>query len=143
MSEVLDALTTLKDNGLADSAVQAVCNDLLDADEFEDCDDRKLVALCAHLDGETDITVCKYDDCIFESGRAEYLVCDEDETESRIDDSLESLLDDGGCVEGADSPYFDRERWKRDARMDGAGHILSSYDGSEWDCAEFSIFRVN
>jgi hypothetical protein len=144
MSEVLDALNVLVNSGMTKETVVEVATELLDNDNFEDNDDKKIVALIIHTNGSLDIEDCRYDTgCAFEADGGEYLVLDEDEVESRIEDSLESLLDDSGCVEGADSPYFDRERWKRDARMDGAGHILNSYDGSEYEYADLTIFRTN
>ena len=39
---------------------------------------------------------------------------------------------------------FDEEMWKRDARMDGRGHSLSSYDGNEEELdGGFYAFRIN
>ena len=39
--------------------------------------------------------------------------------------------------------YFDDEAWKRDARFDGRGHALSSYDGNELEIADLVAFRIN
>jgi len=43
--------------------------------------------------------------------------------------------------------YFDDEKWKKDARMDGRGHCLASYDGEEHeievDNETFYFYRVN
>lgn len=43
--------------------------------------------------------------------------------------------------------HFDDEAWKRDARMDGRGHSLATYDGHEHyetvDGDEFYIYRIN
>jgi hypothetical protein len=153
MSDVLSALQTLVANGLPKKAVVPIANDLLAVDEFEDDADYRCLVLFAHrAEWESDIAEVEqsaYDDCTFNAGGNEYLVLDEDEKEIRWDDCLESYLDEG-CVEGADSPYFDRERWKRDARMDGAGHVLSGYDGAENEfcCPDggrgwFFIFRTN
>jgi hypothetical protein len=154
MSDVLTALQTLLDNGLPEKAIVPIVNDLLAGDALEDDVDYRCLVLLAHRaewesDVDCDIEVCKFDDCTFIAGSNEYMVLDEDEKESRWDDSLESYLDDCG-VEGADSPYFDREAWKRDARMDGAGQSLSAYDGAEHEfcCPDggrgwFHIFRTN
>jgi len=39
---------------------------------------------------------------------------------------------------------FDEETWKRDARHDGRGHALASYDGDEIDLADgYVAFRIN
>jgi hypothetical protein len=150
MSDVLNALQTLLDNGLPEASIVPIVNDLLEGGALEDDDDeRALVLLAVRADREGDvdcaIEATKYDDCTLEAGGNEYLVLDEDEKESRWDDCLENYLDE--CVEGADGPYFDREAWKRDARMDGAGHVLSSYDGSEEEFHAgdkwFHVFRTN
>ena len=51
----------------------------------------------------------------------------------------------------ANNYYFDEEKWKRDARYDGRGHSLSSYDGAEYyetvffdgQNIDFYIYRIN
>jgi hypothetical protein len=151
MSTLLEALQILVDNGLSNDYVKTVCNDLLEADALDDDDDKKAIVLYAVCEdweggGDLDIEVSKYDDCMFTVGKRDYLVLDEDERESRWDYCLESCLDDG-CVDGADSPYFDREAWKRDARMDGAGHTLNPYDGNEHEYSVgkewYYVYRTN
>ena len=151
MSNVLEALQTLLDNGLPEGSILPIANDLLDVNEFEDDDDCRLLALVAGRaewegDVDLDVDVTTYDDCQFEVAGRVYMVLDEDERESRWDDALENYLDECG-VEGADSPYFNREAWKRDARFDGAGHALSHYDGSEYEYSGFGewfyIYRTN
>jgi hypothetical protein len=147
---LLEALQTLLDNGLPEKEIGSIVLDLLDADGFEDSDDIKAIVLLYVLDDAGDgidcaIEVSRHDDCSFEVGGREYLVLDDSERDSRWDESLESYLDECG-VEGADSSYFDRERWKKDARMDGAGHTLASYDGDEREfkaCDEwYYIYRT-
>lgn len=132
---MLDALQTLLDNGLSKKLIVELVNDLFEGNGFEDDDDVKRLALLHHRgmwdnDLDCNVEVSQYDDCVFTVGGNEYLVLDEDEKEQRWEDALESLLDDG-CIEGADGPYFDRDAWKRDARFDGAAHMLASYDGAE------------
>jgi hypothetical protein len=143
-SQVLEALNVLVENGLTVAEVLPIINDLFEADAWDDEDDKKFCAL-AYVCDELEVEQT-YDDCSFSAGGAEYMVLTESEREERWDESLENYLDDCG-VEGADSPYFDRERWKRDARMDGAGHALSSYDGNEEEYAGkdewFFIYRTN
>lgn len=63
----------------------------------------------------------------------EYYVYTDEEADAAWDEYLEQFIDD---VILPDVPqhsymYFDREAWKRDARMDGRGHSLSGYDGCE------------
>jgi hypothetical protein len=130
---MLEELQTLLDNGLPDKAIVPIVNELFKGNGIEDADDVKRLALLVHRaerEGNVDCNVeVTYDDCSFKAGGNEYLVLDGDERQQRWEDALENMLDD--CVEGADGPYFDREAWKRDARFDGAGHILSGYDGAE------------
>lgn len=61
----------------------------------------------------------------------EYLVLTDEEADEEEDRQLDNYIDE--CLEIPDDirPYFDEEKWKRDARMDGRGHIISSYDGCE------------
>jgi hypothetical protein len=139
---MLNALDTLVDNGLSDDALDAVLEDLLEGDSFDDdADKRVCIALAwsreqGNKDGPGD---CEYlrDDNV-RIGGAEYLVLDDDEADARWDEYLESMLDEDGMIEGASGPYFDREAWKRDAKMDGRGHCLAGYDGAE---QEFRIDR--
>jgi hypothetical protein len=151
---MLNAFTTLLDNGLDDKAIVPIVKDLFEADAFMDDDDVRLLALLIHRaeresDVDCSIEVSKYDARCLEVAGRDYLVLTEDEKEEVWEDRLESYLDDG-CVEGADGPYFDREAWKRDARMDGAGHCISSYDGAEeevdtGECGAgwYYIYRIN
>jgi hypothetical protein len=150
---MLEALQTLLDNGLPEKAILPIVNDLFAGGGVEDAGDVKRLALLYYRaeggDLDCSIETTKYDDCVLTVGGNEYLVLDEDEKDSRWDDALESYLDDG-CIEGADGPYFDREKWKRDARFDGAGHCLASYDGAEEEvntleagAGWYYIYRIN
>jgi len=77
----------------------------------------------------------------------EYLVVTDDEADELWDQSLDSYIDD--CLEIPETmaAYFDREAWKKDARMDGRGHSLSGYDGEECeetvDDVTYYIYRTN
>ena len=134
MSNLLDALKLLVDNGLPTGAIGPIVNDIVAANALDDDDDAKVIALLSEHPSSYSLDIeTGYDDCTFEIDGEEWLVLTEDEKEQRWDEVLDSYLDDG-CVEGADSPYFDREMWKRDARMDGAGHTLGGYDGAEYEC---------
>jgi hypothetical protein len=130
---MLNALDTLVSNGLSDDALNAVIADLLKGDSIEDDDEKRcLIAVAWHREqgnntGPTDCSV-EYGDVI-KVGGEEYRVLDESDKETAWGDSLENYLDE--CVEGSNGPYFDRDKWKRDARIDGAGQALSSYDGEE------------
>ena len=141
MSEVLDALNVLVNSGMTKQSVVEVAQNMLDGDNFEDDDDKKIVALIIHTRGSLDIEDIAYDaGCAFKADGEEFLVLDENEVESRIDDSLENMLED---CEGSAGPYFDRERWERDVRMESDGDIIGSYDGNVYEYADLTIFRTN
>ena len=121
------------------------CIDLCTRDDDEaEC----TIALMRALD-DFDITVTFTDtDELSVDRGGTYLVCTEREMLSRWDDALESTLE--GVL--ADLPdvaqtYFDRGAWKRDARVDGAGHALASYDGQmleeQVNDTWYFIFRTN
>lgn len=84
---------------------------------------------------------------VLSCGQAEYAVGTEDEANDAWDQALDFYLDDCGVLDGIPENlrnYFDREAWKQDARFDGRGHALSSYDGSELDLADgYVAFRIN
>ena len=131
---MMNALATLIENGLSDAAVTAVIDDLLVNNAFDDIDNKRCcIALAWQRESGnngdvSDVSVSG--DTVSMDG-AEYRVLDKDERKEAWDESLENYLDE--CVVGANGPYFDRDAWKRDARMDGAGHCLSSYDGNEYE----------
>ena len=128
--------------------------DALIAKAREECDEDELRRLCLfqllRVDNQERVILCEvspstWDGTRFDVGRAEYLVLDEDEANDAWDESLDNYLDE--CVlcelDGIAETYFDREAWKRDARHDGRGHSLSSYDGCEMDAQEYCVFRIN
>ena len=112
----------------------------------------KVRALAEFLDIEPDDVATEVDETTydeFEAAGGSYKVLTDDEADVLWDEQLESYIDD--CLEipeGMEN-YFDREAWKRDARMDGRGHCISSYDGGEDDSTDpvsgdsFVIFRTN
>lgn len=113
-------------------------------------DDLKIKALAEHLAVSEDSVSNCYGD-VYESTDApgEYLVLDDAEADQAWNESLDNYLDD--CVlsevSGPLALYFDRDAWKRDAKHDGRGHSLSSYDGEEHeirvDDEWIFIYRVN
>ena len=80
-----------------------------------------------------DVCPQSYDDCTFELEGVEILVLTESEKEERWDETLENYIDECILHELPEQyrPYFDTEKWKRDARFDGAGHHLSGWNGQE------------
>ena len=112
--------------------------------------DEKIQALGKHLDlNNEDLRM------IEESPTGEYLSFDDreflvltdDEAEKKWDEHLDSYIKE--CLEIPEHLrfYFDEEKWKDDARMDGRGHSLSSYDGHEHEIkineTEYFIYRTN
>ena len=65
----------------------------------------------------------------------EYVVLTDSEADEAWDASLDSYIEECLLPEiGSDHPlamYFDEEKWKRDAKLDGRGHSLGHYDGCE------------
>ena len=112
-------------------------------------------ALCAHIDCQPDeLSRERHDHYgmpVFSYGRAEYAIGSDSEADGAWDQSLDSYIEE--CITpeieklevGNLSAYikFDEEMWKRDARMDGRGHFLSSYDGEENEEGELFIYRTN
>lgn len=80
---------------------------------------------------------------------SDYLVLTDEEADERWEESLDNYLQE--CIypelTGNLQNYFDDEKWKRDARYDGRGHSLSSYDGNEneetVEGITFYIYRQN
>jgi len=87
----------------------------------------------------------------------DYLVLTDEEADEKWEESLDSYIEE--CItpeidklsEGAGNLQyyitFDEGKWKRDARMDGRGHSLASYDGNENEETvngqTFYIYRLN
>ena len=75
----------------------------------------------------------------------DYLVLTDDEANERWSEYLDCYIDD--CVI-SELPktyrnYFDYEKWKRDAKYDGRGHSLSSFDGIENEQNGYYIYKMN
>lgn len=63
----------------------------------------------------------------------EYLAGDDSEMDDEWDNDLENYIDECLIPDLPETAqmYFDREKWKRDARIDGRAHSLNRYDGGE------------
>ncbi len=93
-------------------------------------------------------TVEKYDYyglTTIETESGEYAIGTDAEADAAWELALDSYLDEVIYPELVESVlyYFDDEKWKSDARYDGRGHALSSYDGDEIEVAGFIMFRIN
>jgi len=79
----------------------------------------------------------------------DYLVLTDSEAEDKWEEALNNYLED--CIypelTGNLANYFDDDKWKQDARYDGRGHSLASYDGEEHEESvnntTYYIFRIN
>ena len=101
--------------------------------------DEKIKALAQHLELDEDVDleeeITEEYDNTFSYGNGEYLVLTDEEADEEEDAQLDNYLEE--CIY-PDLPenvryYFDDDAWKRDARMDGRGHIISHYDGCEYE----------
>ena len=99
MPNTMTALQTLVDNGLTDDALDAALEALIEADGFEDDDDKRCcIALAWYRDqGNTcdpdDVDVCSYDSQQVDIDGCEYLVClDEDEADALAADRIRDTL---------------------------------------------------
>jgi len=116
----------------------------------------KKIALAKHLECEPEELNEERDDhygmAIYSLGSQEYSVGTDEEADSACDQELDNYI--VGCIEpelekvavGNLAPYikFDSDLWKRDAGMDGRGHILSRYDGEEIELeGNLYAYRLN
>ena len=109
----------------------------IDSDDLD-----RMTALARHLNCNiSDVEPARYGQNIFEAEGKEFAVLTDSEADDLWDDDLENYIDD--CLEIPENMknYFDREAWKRDAKMDGRGHALGRYDGQEY--AEYGIKTVS
>jgi len=107
-------------------------------------------ALAQLLDISTEeIEVSSYNEQELQAEGGDFLVVTDVEADELWEASLESYLEECIYPELPETTknYFDDEAWKRDARFDGRGHSLSSYDGHEEyediDGQTFYIYRTN
>ena len=138
---------------LTTEEVAQVIEMILERDDDVDEDDRRVLALAEWLadndpHGLSEVSECKYS-CYgmttYSVGNREYAVATDSEADEAQDAAFDNYIDE--CVRpelsGSLANYFDEDSWKRDAKMDGRGHALSSYDGNEYEAREFFIYRVN
>ena len=82
----------------------------------------------------------------FRYSNEEYLVLTDEEADEEEDRQLDNYIEWELDIPKHIRPYFDEEKWKDDARMDGRGHTLSSYDGCEYEetveGTTYYIYRV-
>ena len=151
----IDELTTLCDD-ICDNVEEEEEEYLesLDVKTEADIDDDRIIALMRHLDitpeeAYDDIEEARYGDSHYEYGNQEYQVLTDSEADNLWDEYLDSYIDE--CIldqlPEAYRNYFDSESWKHDAKNDGRGHSLSTYDGREYEedvnGTTYYIYRKN
>lgn len=126
---------------------EVVPEDFVYIDETDETDAYRVLALMMHLD-DFDASVTVHRNGQLEVGNREWLVLTDSEADDAYERDLDSYIDD--CMEIPDHirPYFDEEKWKHDARINGdRGQSLARYDGHEYDESTnegtFYIFRCN
>ena len=126
-------------------------------DELQDIvDDEKLWALALHLDitpyeAINDISVSKYDDCLYEYGNREYYVYTDNERESEGRERAESLIEDcyitNEIKESWLYRHFDMESAIDEVIDDGYGNLFAGYDSNEYEeeinSTDYFIYRNN
>ncbi len=57
---------------------------------------------------------------------------------------MESYFDECVLPEVPDhlQSYIDEDKWMDDAKMDGRGHVLSTYDGTETQIEDLVLFHI-
>lgn len=81
--------------------------------------------------------------------RDNYMVLTDEEADQKWDNYLDSYIEEIILHKLPEQyrNYFDDERWKEDARMDGRGHSLGYYDGCENEQSvngeTFYIYRMS
>lgn len=125
-------------------------------DEFvelsTDYDDAcRILALRISLDDwKGDYQIAGYFDRVVISGNREWLVVTDEEADELWDQDLDNYLEECVLSEMPERMryYFDTEKWKKDARIDGRAHSLARYDGNEDDVhieggETYYIYRTN
>lgn len=123
-------------------------NDDDESFDWDLCDQpAKVKALSEYLECHPDDITEEFDD-IFNAHGRDYLVLDDDEADKAWDEELDHYLEEIIYPELPDNVrnYFDDDKWKSDARIDGRGHSLGRYDGNEnevtteYDGEEFTFY---
>lgn len=146
---LLSLIPRLKPDDDNDDADDLLENFIELSDDYdESC---RILALRFHLDEwDSYFSIQGWNDKRFQVGKnREYLVVTDDEADDLWDEDLEAYIDD--CVlpgvPETTQGYFDRDAFKKDARMDGRAHSLNRYDGNEYDeeidNTTYFIYRQN
>lgn len=127
-----------------DDLLEEYMDTLNDVDNPHAMDDPKFEDLVLYSQIDMDM----YNDT-FTYGGSEYLILTDSEADDKWDNALEDYIDECIIPEIPEDYqiYFDREKWKRDARHDGRGHSIATYDGDEdeveYNGETYYIYRMN
>lgn len=112
--------------------------------------DDKVLALAEHLGVEpSEIEESGYDENYLTYGKRQYIVVTDSEADRLWEEDLDNYLEECVYPELPENMrnYFDDEKWKHDARMDGRAHNLGRYDGNEYEVKVndewYYIYRQN
>ena len=141
----LSALKYINDKECVDDdLLEEYMDTLNDVDNPHAMDDPKFEDLVLYSQIDMDM----YNDT-FTYGGSEYLILTDSEADDKWDNALEDYIDECIIPEIPEDYqiYFDREKWKRDARHDGRGHSIATYDGDEdeveYNGETYYIYRMN
>ena len=95
-----------------------------------------------------DFTVNPYEHyglTVINTDSGEYAIGTELEADEAWEEYLDSYIEECIIPKFPESLqyYFDDDKWKQDAKYDGRGHSLASYDGYEIDIDDLVAFRIN
>lgn len=88
-------------------------------------------------------------DCTYSYYSEEYIVATDEEADELWEEALDNYIEE--CIlpelPKAYQNYFDDEKWKNDAKYDGRGTTLATYDGNEnyvdVEGTTYYIYRTN
>jgi len=82
---------------------------------------------------------------VISTSGTEYAIGTDEECDDAWGENLEDYIDECILPELNERYhlYFNREKWKSDARYDGRGHALSGYDGYENEVDGLYYYRIN
>lgn len=98
---------------------------------------------------QEDIIETSYNENIFEYHHEEYEVFTDEEADEKWEKELQFYIDEIILPKIPEpyQKYFDEEKWKTNARLDGRGYAISKHDGYEYeitiDGKTFYIYRQN
>lgn len=148
---LLDTVAAIKEEQEQERNTQILCSDLNDQDSdnyrdrvstegnFTNVECACAIGIFFGLTIEELLNEVEEDDNRWTIQGMDYLIGDDSAMDEEWDKDLDNYIDECILPEVAEMhrKYFDRDAWKEDAKVDGRGHSLNRYDGSE-DEQEFN-----